>query len=408
MNADNRGRTGPPIPGRASRLALYLVPLTMLAGGCGGGGGGADGAASDGGAAELVLRGGRIVTLEEAQPEASALAAGGGRILAVGGDDEIEAYVGPGTEVIDLEGRLAIPGFIEGHGHFMSLGDSRLILDLMSVRSWDEIVGMVAEVAGTAAPGEWIRGRGWHQEKWDEVPEPNVDEVPLHEGLSAVSPDNPVLLGHASGHAAFANARALELAAIDRETPDPPGGTIVRDAEGDATGLLRETAQRLVSGVMISQRTARPADVQEMELREAARLAFEELLMKGVTSFHDAGASFERVDFFRQLADEGGLPVRLYVMLRPSIGVVGFPGARSAGADTLTREELAAKLADYRLVDYAGGWLTVRSIKRQVDGALGSHGAWLLEPYSRPPGWCWSRWRRSARPPSWRWSRGIS
>ena len=241
--------------------------------------------------------------------------------------------------------------------------------------------------AGAAAPGEWIRGRGWHQEKWDDVPEPNVDEVPLHDGLSAVSPDNPVLLGHASGHAAFANAKAMELAGIERDTPDPPGGTIVRDADGRATGLLRETAQRLVSGVMVDQRAARPPDVQEMERREAARLAFEDLLAKGITSFHDAGASFAGVDFLRTLADEGGLPVRLYVMLRPSIGVVGFPGlGRSeVGDDALTREELAAKLAEYRMVDYADGRLTVRSIKRQVDGALGSHGAWLLEPYSDMP-----------------------
>ena len=156
--------------------------------------------------AELVLRNGRIVTLDEARPEATALAASAGRIMAVGSDEEIDAYIGAGTEVIDLEGRLAIPGFIEGHGHFMGLGTSRLILDLMHVAGWDEIVDMVADAARDAAPGEWIRGRGWHQEKWESVYEPTVDEVPIHTDLSAVSPENPVLLGHASGHAAFANA----------------------------------------------------------------------------------------------------------------------------------------------------------------------------------------------------------
>ncbi len=317
--------------------------------------------------AELVLRNGRIVTLDEARPEATALAASAGRIMAVGSDEEIEAYVGVGTEVIDLEGRLAIPGFIEGHGHFMGLGTSRLILDLMHVAGWDEIVDMVAVAARDAEPGEWIRGRGWHQEKWESVHEPTVDEVPIHTGLSAVSPENPVLLGHASGHAAFANAKALELAGVDRDTPDPPGGTIVRDEEGNPTGLLRETAQRLVSEVMARQRAARTLDEQVAEARLAAKVAFDELLAKGVTSFQDAGSGFQLIDFFRGLAEEGEMPVRLYVMVRTS------------------NEEMARHLAEYRMVDHADGYLTVRSIKRQMDGALGSHGAWLLEPYSDMP-----------------------
>lgn len=319
------------------------------------------------GQAELVLRNGRIVTLDEALPEATALAASAGRIMAVGSDEEVEAYVGAGTEVIDLRGRLAIPGFIEGHGHFMSLGTSRLILDLTRVAGWDEIVGMVEAAARDATPGEWIRGRGWHQEKWESVHEPTVDEVPIHTELSAVSPENPVLLGHASGHAAFANARALELAGIDRETPDPPGGTIVRDEEGVPTGLLRETAQRLVSAVMARQRAARTLDEQVAESRLAAKVAFDELLAKGVTSFQDAGSGFQLIDFFRGLAEEREMPVRLYVMVRTS------------------NEEMARHLAEYRMVDHLDGYLTVRSIKRQVDGALGSHGAWLLEPYSDMP-----------------------
>ncbi len=319
------------------------------------------------GPAELVLRNGRIVTLDEGRPEVTSLAAAAGRILAVGGDREIEAFVGRNTEVIDLDGHLAIPGFIEGHGHFMSLGTSRLILDLTRVAGWDEIVGMVESAARDAAPGEWIRGRGWHQEKWESVDEPTVDEVPIHTGLSAVSPENPVLLGHASGHAAFANAKALELAGIDRDTPDPPGGTIVRDEDGNPTGLLRETAQRLVYAVMARHRAARTLDEQVAEERLAAKLAFDELLSKGVTSFQDAGSDFRLIDFFLGLAEEGEMPVRLYVMVRTS------------------NEELARHLAEYRMVDHADGYLTVRAIKRQVDGALGSHGAWLLEPYADMP-----------------------
>ena len=318
--------------------------------------------------ADLVLLNGRIVTLDDACPEASALAAAAGRILAVGDDEKIRRYTGARTEVVDLQGHLAVPGFIEGHGHFMSLGDSRLILDLTRVRGWSEIVAMVEAAARAAAPGEWIRGRGWHQEKWVDVPGPTVDGVPMHTGLSAASPENPVLLTHASGHAALVNGKALEMAGIHRSTPDPPGGTIVRDADGNPTGLLRETAQRLVSAVMARHRAARTLDEQVAEARLAAGLAFDELLAKGVTSFQDAGSPFERIDFFRQLADEGEVPVRLYVMVRAS------------------NEEMAEKLAEYRMVDYGDGYLTVRSIKRQVDGALGSHGAWLLEPYTDMPG----------------------
>ncbi len=318
--------------------------------------------------AELVLLNGRIVTLDPSLPEATALAAADGRILAVGSDEDVRPLAGADARVIDLEGRLAIPGFIEGHGHFMSLGRSRMILDLTRAGSWAEIVDMVAEAATQAAPGEWIEGRGWHQEKWDPPPERTVEGVPVHDALSAVSPQNPVLLGHASGHASFANARALELAEIGPETPDPAGGEIVRDETGRATGLLRETAQRLVGQALERHRSARPPERVEAERREQARLAAEELLRKGVTTFHDAGSSFETIDFYRRLADEGALPVRLYVMVR--------------------RESNAAmdrRLPDYRMIGYGGGFLTVRAIKRQIDGALGAHGAWLLEPYEDLP-----------------------
>ncbi|MBA2245938.1 MAG: amidohydrolase family protein, partial [Gemmatimonadetes bacterium] len=181
-------------------------------------------------AADLVLTNGRIVTVDSARPEAQALAVSGDRIVAVGSDAEIRRYVGPATQLLDLEGRLAIPGFIEGHGHYMSLGRARLILDLTTARTWEEIVAMVGEAARTAQSGEWIEGRGWHQEKWERTPEPSVEGNPVHHSLSAVSPDNPVYLTHASGHAAFANARAMQLAGITTSTPDPDGGEIVRDA----------------------------------------------------------------------------------------------------------------------------------------------------------------------------------
>jgi predicted amidohydrolase YtcJ len=325
--------------------------------------------------ADLVLLNGRIVTVDDARPEAQALAIRGNRIAAVGSDEEIRRLVGPATEVIDLEGRLAIPGFIEGHGHFMGLGQAKMVLDLTSVGHWDEIVAMVASAAREAQSGSWIRGRGWHQEKWTGLPQPSVEGNPVHASLSAVSPNNPVYLVHASGHAAFANARAMELAGITRDTPDPPGGEVVRDAAGEPTGLLRETAQGMVGRAIAEYQARRGPEAREAEERRMAELAGAEALAHGVTSFHDAGVAFPTIDFFRQLADEGRLPIRLYAMVR-----VGSQRNESEG-----NEGLGELLARYRTVGYGGDFLTVRSIKRQVDGALGAHGAWLLEPYDDLP-----------------------
>ncbi|HEX6939639.1 MAG TPA: amidohydrolase [Longimicrobiales bacterium] len=344
---------------RASGATVFAL-AALLAAGCGAGPAGPP--------AELVLTNGKIVTVDADRPEAEAVAIAGDTIVAVGSAREIRRYVGANTEVIDLEGRLAIPGFIEGHGHFMGVGRAQMILDLTTARTWDDIVAMVAEAAQAAEPGEWIQGRGWHQEKWERVPEPNVDGVPLHHGLSAVSPNNPVYLTHASGHASFANARALELAGIGRNTPDPRGGTIVRDANGNATGLLRENAQDLVEAAIARDERGRSPEVAAATMRRMVELAGQELLSKGVTSFHDAGSSFATIDFLKRLADEGALPVRLYVMVRGE-----------------TNEALAEKLPQYRIIGAGNDFLTVRAIKRQIDGALGSHGAWLLEPYADLP-----------------------
>jgi hypothetical protein len=306
--------------------------------------------------ADLVLHGGRVVTVDSLMPDAEAVAIKGDRILAVGTNEEIDSHIGEATEVVELAGRLVVPGFIEGHGHFLRLGRAQMILDLTQATTWNEIVGMVATAARDAAPGAWITGSGWHQEKWQSVPEPNVDGVPLHDSLSAASPDNPVLLTHASGHASFVNAKALELAGISTRTPNPAGGEIVKDGRGRPTGLLRETAQRMVADSVAAADSA--------EMRRQVELAGEEALSKGVTSFHDAGSTFEAIDFFKALADQGALPVRLYVMVR--------------GA---SNEELDQKLPKYRMIGYGNNFLTVRSIKLQIDGALGAHGAWLLEPY---------------------------
>jgi len=209
-------------------------------------------------------------------------------ILAVGSDRDIARYIGRDTKVIDLDGQLAIPGFIEGHGHFSGVGDAKMQLNLMHVANWDEIVDMVAASVSDAPVGALIRGRGWHQEKWDRPPPDNVEGLPTHETLDAVSPDNPVILRHASGHASFANAKAMEMAGITRDTRDPPGGEIVRDADGEPIGAFRETAQRLLGRAAAN---ATPPDP-----RRQAELAIEESLSKGITSFQDAGASFASID----------------------------------------------------------------------------------------------------------------
>ena len=317
--------------------------------------------------ADLVLIGGRLVTVDPGRPEAQALAVRGDRIIAVGTNEEIRRHIGGGTRVIDLAGRLLIPGFIEGHGHYTGLGESKTILDLTTARSWDDIVAMVRDAATRARQGEWIRGRGWHQEKWTSVPTPNVDGVPLHTALSAASPNNPVELRHASGHASFVNAKAMELAGIDRTTANPPGGEIIKDASGNPTGLLRETAQRLIGQAQGRGPQPTPEE-RDAFFRRVVRLAGEEALSKVVTSFHDAGSSFATVDGFKRLADRGELPVRLYVMLRRE-----------------SNDALERRLPEYRLIGYGNNFLTVRSIKRQIDGALGAHGAWLLEPYTDMP-----------------------
>jgi predicted amidohydrolase YtcJ len=341
--------------------------------------------------ADLVLRGGRVATVDDAAPFAEAIAIRGAEIAAVGTDREIARWIGPATRVVELGGRLAVPGFIEGHGHFVGLGEALTVLDLTGARSWDDIVARVGEAARTAPPGQWIRGRGWHQEKWERQPDRTVEGYPVHASLSAVSHDHPVLLTHASGHAAFANAKALALAGLDRSSADPPGGELVHDGGGELTGLLRETAQQAVAAAFEREQSARPAAEVERELRRQVRLAGEEALRHGVTSFQDAGSSFATIDFLRRLEDEGSLPIRLYVMARPRMER-GAHHARSAhhsgaedGAGDVSWDDLDRLLPSYRSTAERDDFLTVRAIKRQIDGALGAHGAWLLEPYADLP-----------------------
>jgi predicted amidohydrolase YtcJ len=316
--------------------------------------------------ADLVLRNGRIVTLDAATPEAQALAARGGRIVAVGSTAEIQRYIGASTQVIDLAGQLATPGFIEGHGHFTGIGQMKLGLELQNAKTWDDIVAMVAEAVKKAKPGQWIEGRGWHQEKWAHPPQPNVEGFPTHASLDAVSPDNPVVLTHASGHGAFVNAKAMTLSGITRDSPNPDGGEILKDQNGDPVGFLRERAAGLVKrGAGEPVPTPAEADARARKILE---LADQEVTSKGITTFEDAGSPYDVIDRMKKQIDAGAMHVRLWVMARTDNNATLAPG-----------------LDRYRVIGYGHDHLTVRAIKVQIDGALGSRGAWMLAPYSDKP-----------------------
>jgi predicted amidohydrolase YtcJ len=315
--------------------------------------------------ADLILKNGRVVTLDAAHPEAEAIAIRNGRIIATGSNATIAAYTAPRT--IDLRGALAIPGFIEGHGHFMALGDAKLTLNLRDARNWDEIVAMVRAAAREAKPGDWIVGRGWHQSKWDKVPSPNVNGFPVATGLSEAAPNNPVLLTHASGHASIVNSAAMKLAGIDRHTPNPAGGEILKDASGNPTGLLNETAQTLAGRAQASYESRRTPAERAARAHKQVELAAAECLSKGITTFQDAGSDRATIALFKAMAAEHALPLHLWVMLR-------IPNREMLGSGTQDR-----------LIGFGDDHLTVRAIKRQIDGALGSRGAWMLEPYTDLP-----------------------
>lgn len=331
--------------------------------------GGNEGTSGESGStADLVLTNGNVITVDDALPRAEAIAIRGDRILAVGSAEDIASLTGDGTEVIDLGGQTAIPGFIEGHGHYTSFGGSLLILDFRYAESFGEIVSMVADKTAETPAGEWIIGRGWHQDKWVEKEDVLVEGLPVHDALSAATPDHPVMLIHTSGHGVFVNQRAMNLVELDGSTPDPEGGEIVRDASGRPTGMMRESAQDVFREAYSGHQGRRPAGIAEAEMRRMITLAGEESLRHGITSFQDMGTTFAEVDLIRTMAGEGTLPVRLYMAFEEEAA------------------DMRDRLADYRMVGYGNNFLTVRTIGEKVlDGALGTHGGWLLEPYSDLP-----------------------
>ncbi len=312
--------------------------------------------------ADMIIRGGTIYTVEEGSPVVEAVAVLGDKIVYAGDLKNVAQYEGENTRVIDLAGKTMTPGFIEGHGHFFGVGYFEIDLDLMKAKNYDEIVEMVRVAAENAQPGQWILGRGWHQEKWDTSPGETVKGFQTHDKLSAVSPNNPVVLEHASGHAVQVNARAMEIAGVNQlsienlKSVSDEGGEIIRDKNGNPTGIFNELATGLIYKYMPSADDDRD--------RQAIELATNSCWRNGITSFHDAGASRRNIEFFRQAKKDGTLGVRLYVML--------------AGDDKAMINEWIKKGPE---VDSAN-MLTIRSIKLFCDGALGSRGAWLLEPYT--------------------------
>ena len=322
----------------------------------------------EGPAADLLLINGDVVTVDAALPYAEAIAIRGDLILDVGTTEALSKYRGEDTEVIDLQGQMVTPGLIEGHGHYTSFGGSLMILDFRYAKSFAEIVSMVANAAANTPAGEWIIGRGWHQDKWETKEDVLVEGLPLHDSLSDATPDHPVMLIHTSGHAVFVNQRAMTLVEVDGNTRPPAGGEIVRDEMGRATGMMREAAQDIFRLAWSGHQGRRPGGVAEAELRRMITLAGEESLRHGITSFQDLGTSFAEVDLLKVMADEGNLPVRLYMAFEEQA------------------TDMAGRLDDYRMVGYGNNFLTVRAIGEKVlDGALGTHGGWLLEPYSDMP-----------------------
>ncbi|MFY0592637.1 amidohydrolase [Roseivirga sp.] len=313
---------------------------------------------------DKVFINGTVYTVDAENSTTQAVAVKGGMITAVGSTEEISKLVGKNTKIIDLLGRAMTPGFIESHAHLMGIGYNKLELDLMYVKTYDELVEKVAEAVDKAAPGQWITGRGWHQDKWIEKPKVMENGFQTHDQMSAVSPDNPVYLRHASGHASFANAKAMELAGVNRLSieslsGDVEGGEIIKDKLGNPTGVFTERASSLVGKLV-------PAETEE-RAEQALEMAIQELLEKGITSFHDAGSGQAFIDRLLRFKEQGKLKVRQYVML--------------TGRQPELLEEWYKKGP---MVD-PDHMVTVRSIKLNCDGALGPRGAWLLEEYTDRP-----------------------
>jgi len=303
--------------------------------------------------ADRIFTNGHIITMNEDMPEAEAFAIKEGFITAVGTNAEMrEAY--PLAEEVDLDGKDVMPGIIESHGHMLNLGRSKMRVDLQGVNDPREVIEKLRERVAETAPGEWIDGWGWDDGAWKE------QMTAVSQELSTVSPDNPVWFAGLHGYNGWANAKALEMAGITKDTPDPEGGKIYKDsATGAPTGILANAAQGMVTRLM-------PALTVEQR-EKAFEMAGEELLKNGLTSVHDARITRKDLDALRSLKAKKKLKVRYYVML-----------------DCTDEELIEPYLQNGPEID-PDNWLNIRCIKIFQDGSLGTRSALMLEPYSDAP-----------------------
>lgn len=301
---------------------------------------------------DLVLLNAQVVTMNEKQPLATAVAISGGRISWVGETSEAGQRFA-GARTLDLSRATVLPGIIDAHTHLLSLGESLLKLNLKDAATPEQAAERVRERARSAAPGQWILGWGWDEGAW-------AAHYPTHQILSEAAPDNPVLLTGLHSFASWVNRKALQAAGINRDTKDPPNGKIIRDVSGEPTGVLTDRAQALVSRLV-------PPPTRE-ETKRAIAIAAEECLRHGLTSLHEARVSAADLDAYRELIREGKLRLRIYAML---------DGANAALIDEWLKHGPE--------IDRAANRLTVRCVKVFADGALGSRGAALFEPYSDAP-----------------------
>jgi len=305
--------------------------------------------------ADLVLTNANVYTVDEAQPRAQAVAIRDGRFVFVGSAEEAASLVGVDTEVRDLGGMTVLPGLIDSHGHVPDLGATLRNVDLVGTRSYEEVVERVVARAADTPDGEWILGRGWDQNEWADT------RFPHHQALSDAVPDHPVVLERVDGHAFFLNALAMERAGVDDDTPDPPGGRIVRDDTGDAIGVFVDAAMDRVLEVTPPESRA--------QLREGVLLAQRELNRVGLTQVHDAGITTEQAELYEAMARAGELTVRNHAMIREPLDRLRPFFERGARYNVDGRH-----------------FLNLGAIKVSVDGALGSRGAALLEDYSDEAG----------------------
>lgn len=309
--------------------------------------------------ASLVLRNGKIVTADRTFSVQESLAIQDDQIVYVGNDHGVAAYIGPDTRVIDLDGRFTMPGMTDAHCHPLNLGrsDDEETFTVAGTTSFAEVVEKVELKAITLEPGEWIIGSGWSEQDWQDK------SLPIHDALSAVTPDNPVFLYRRGGNSSFVNQRALEIAGIDRDTPDPYGGQIYRKSNGDPTGFLVNMGNNLVKDHF--PQPDHGYEYYRDVYVNAGRISHE----AGLTGWHVAGTYPDQLAVFREMVDRGELKMRVNAMIQnPRKG------------------DLEAHFREHRVLNYGGRDLfQVRSVKVFFDGALGSRGAAFYEPYSDDP-----------------------